>query len=210
MVDRGGRSVLILSVMLLLAASCGGESQTVANDESRTAQDDSSSTVASISNDDSSAEESSSLSTTAGSPTDRSSVTIGRPSGSSSSSSTTAGPSAGSSSTTTTSATPATNGGEPKMGSGPIDSGLQPFIDDAVGQLAASLSIPSSDITVQSARLVEWGDSSLGCPMPEMAYAQVVTAGSAIELIADVTTYWFHSGGTKGPFLCTSSLRVTV
>ena len=93
------------------------------------------------------------------------------------------------------------------MGTGEIDSGLQPFVNDAVGQLAGRLSISSSAVTVQSARLVQWNDSSIGCPEPGMQYLQVITDGSVIELVAGGTTYWFHSGGSKGPFLCDSPMR---
>ena len=49
---------------------------------------------------------------------------------------------------------------------GDIDPGLQPYIDIAVGDLAERLSADAADITVTSATLVVWPDSSLGCPAP--------------------------------------------
>jgi hypothetical protein len=101
-------------------------------------------------------------------------------------------------------------GGEPAIGSGPIDSGLQPYINDAVAQLTSTEGLAPSDITVQSARLVRWRDASAGCPEPGMQYLQVLTDGSAIELIAGGSTYWFHTGGRQGLFLCTSPLREAV
>lgn len=93
------------------------------------------------------------------------------------------------------------------VGPEPIDKGLQPFIDDAVNQLVETLGVASADITVQAARLVVWTDSSLGCPDPKMEYAQVPADGSVIELVVDGETYWFHSGGSRTPFPCTSALR---
>lgn len=97
---------------------------------------------------------------------------------------------------------------EAAIGSGEIDPGLKPFVDDAVGQLAETLAISKAQITVQSARLAQWGDSSLGCPEKGMEYLQVVMDGSAIELVVDGKSYWFHSGGSRTPFPCTSALRV--
>jgi hypothetical protein len=105
----------------------------------------------------------------------------------------------------------ATSGGagETATGDGPIDPGLRPFIDQAVAELVDEHGYAPGDITVQSARLVQWRTSAAGCPEPRMQYAQVVTDGSAIELVAGGETYWFHSGGRDGLVLCTSPLRET-
>lgn len=98
-------------------------------------------------------------------------------------------------------------GGEVTRGSGEIDEGLWPFVNDAVDQLMASESLTKADITVQSAKLVQWRDASAGCPQPGMQYAQVLTDGSVIELVANDKTFWYHSGGSRSPFPCTSKLR---
>ena len=98
-------------------------------------------------------------------------------------------------------------GEDPTIGTGTIDEGLWPFINDAVNQLTTSQSVAKTDVTVQSAKLVQWRDASAGCPEPDMQYAQVVTDGSVIELVVNDTTYWYHSGGSRGPFPCTSKLR---
>jgi hypothetical protein len=102
------------------------------------------------------------------------------------------------------------DGGGPLTGAGPIDSGLQPFIDSAVAQLVGEHGYAPGDITVESARLVQWGTAAAGCPQPRMQYAQVVTDGSAIELVAGGETYWFHTGSSDGLVLCTSPLREAV
>jgi len=92
-------------------------------------------------------------------------------------------------------------------GSGSIDPALQPFIDVAAADLSQRLGVARSDLTVESAVLTVWNDASLGCPNPKMQYAQIPTDGAAIELVAAGTTYWYHSGGTRGPFLCESAFR---
>jgi hypothetical protein len=85
---------------------------------------------------------------------------------------------------------------------GEIDPGLQPYIDIAVGDLAQRLSIDAAAITVTSAAVVVWPDSSLGCPAPGQQYAQVTTDGALILLSAADTEYPYHAGGSRGPFLC--------
>ncbi len=107
----------------------------------------------------------------------------------------------------TTVTLPAPGEGTPVKGSGPIDPALQPFIDVAAADLSDRLGIARTDITVQSAVLTVWSDTSLGCPNPKMQYAQILTDGAAIELVAAGSTYWYHSGGTRGPFLCESAFR---
>lgn len=91
---------------------------------------------------------------------------------------------------------------EPLYSEGDIDKGLKPFIDEAAADLAARLGVPASDITTHAAVLVIWPDASLGCPQPNMRYAQVSTDGSIIELSYSGSFYRYHTGGGRGPFLC--------
>jgi hypothetical protein len=114
--------------------------------------------------------------------------------------------------TTTSSATTTSESGDPNgspaVGAGPIDGGLQPFIDKAVASLAAAQSISASEITVESAQVVQWPDASAGCPQPGMQYAQVITDGSAIRLTIGGASYWYHTGGANTePARCTSPNR---
>ena len=83
-----------------------------------------------------------------------------------------------------------------------IDSGLQPYIEVAMADLAKRLSVAAAAVTVTSATLVEWPDSSLGCPAPGQLYAQVITDGALIVLAVDGTPYQYHAGGSRTPFLC--------
>ena len=51
-----------------------------------------------------------------------------------------------------------------------------PRIDD----LSKRTGLPKSDIKVVSVEAVQWPDTSLGCPQPDMMYAEVVTPGYRI------------------------------
>ena len=93
------------------------------------------------------------------------------------------------------------------MASQQIDPGLKPYTDLAVADLAQRLAIDPSAITVESATLVEWPDSSLGCPQPGMQYAQVQTDGSQFVLSAGGRQYRYHAGGSRQPFLCEATLK---
>ena len=111
---------------------------------------------------------------------------------------------------------PTTSAGEPQGSDttvyeqGDIDEGLRPFITEATDDLAARLAIDPADVDVLSAVLVTWPDASLGCPQPDMQYAQVVTDGSIIELGVgegdQLVVYRYHTGGSRGPFLCDQPL----
>ena len=91
---------------------------------------------------------------------------------------------------------------EPFYEAGNIDSGLQPFIDQAAADLAIKLGVDVGGITTHAAVLVVWPDASLGCPQPDMQYTQAQTDGSIIELELDGSIYRYHTGGARGPFIC--------
>ena len=91
---------------------------------------------------------------------------------------------------------------EPFYEAGDIDRGLQPFIDQAAADLAIELGVDVGEITTHAAVLVVWPDASLGCPQPDMQYAQAQTDGSIIELELDGSIYRYHTGGARGPFIC--------
>jgi hypothetical protein len=83
-----------------------------------------------------------------------------------------------------------------------LEPSLQRLVDQAADDLATRLSIDRSTIETVSAQYVTWPDKGLGCPQPGMVYLQVTVDGALIELAVDGTTYSYHSGGTKAPFLC--------
>lgn len=68
--------------------------------------------------------------------------------------------------------------------------------------LAARLDSDVSEITVASAEAVEWSDSSLGCPAPGYAYAQVITPGYQITLESSGEQYTYHTDLNGNFVLC--------
>lgn len=82
------------------------------------------------------------------------------------------------------------------------DPAMQPLVQIALEDLAARLGIPTGQIEVLEAEGVVWGDTSMGCPQPDMAYLQVPQDGSRILLSAAGQVYSYHSGGSRLPFLC--------
>ena len=66
-------------------------------------------------------------------------------------------------------------------------------LEAAQKELATRLGSPVADIHLVSVEPVEWPDTSLGCPKPGMAYAQVITPGFRLILGAGQATYEFHA-----------------
>lgn len=75
----------------------------------------------------------------------------------------------------------------------PIAPGSQTLIDRIKQDLAGRLAIPVEDIDLLEMSEVEWSDSSLDCPQPDMSYLQVITPGYRIILQANDTPYEYHS-----------------
>ncbi|MBK8048576.1 MAG: hypothetical protein IPK16_16530 [Anaerolineales bacterium] len=94
--------------------------------------------------------------------------------------------------------TPEPGGDDMASAPQPVD----PITTAAVADLAARLGVTPDQITVVSAEPVVWPDASLGCPQPDMMYAQVLQDGMRIVLSVDGKEYVYHSGETKAPFLC--------
>jgi len=75
----------------------------------------------------------------------------------------------------------------------PSDLALQGLIQKTKEDLAQRLSISTAQISLVEATEVEWSDSSLGCPQPDMAYLEVITPGYRILLQANTMLYEYHS-----------------
>lgn len=76
------------------------------------------------------------------------------------------------------------------------------FVATAKADLADRLNIDAGAIAVVSVQEVDWPDRSIGCPQPDMVYAQVITNGSRIILSHNGIAYHYHSAGTGDPFYC--------
>ena len=83
-----------------------------------------------------------------------------------------------------------------------IDPELRPLIALATTDLAARLHIDPNAIETLAAVAKTWPDKSVGCPQPGMLYNQVTVDGALIQLRAAGSTYSYHSGGSRPPFLC--------
>jgi hypothetical protein len=68
--------------------------------------------------------------------------------------------------------------------------------------LSDRLQIDQDSITVVEQNTVEWSDSSLGCPSPDMGYAQVITPGYLIALEAQGQRYEYHTDMQNRFVLC--------
>lgn len=68
--------------------------------------------------------------------------------------------------------------------------------------LARRLKLPVSEISVVSVEAVDWPDTSLGCPQPGMAYAQVITPGFRVVLEAAGQSYEYHTDQDSSVVLC--------
>ena len=87
------------------------------------------------------------------------------------------------------------------QGAGTMDSDQQELAALAINTLAAHLSVEPGEITLQSLSPVDWPDSSLGCPQPDMGYLQVITPGHRALLQHQDRTYQVHMAG-KRAFVC--------
>jgi hypothetical protein len=68
--------------------------------------------------------------------------------------------------------------------------------------LARRLDLSVSEVSLISVEAVDWPDTSLGCPQPGMAYAQVVTPGYLIVLEAEGQRYAYQTNRGDRVVLC--------
>ena len=87
-----------------------------------------------------------------------------------------------------------------------LPGGAETLVDLAKADLAQRLGVDLTAITLVSYEEVVWPDASLGCPHPDMLYKQVPQDGVRIVLAFEGTTYDYHVGGGRDPFLCEPTL----
>ncbi len=76
----------------------------------------------------------------------------------------------------------------------------------AVDTLSEKLSVGPESIEVVHVSIMDWPDSSLGCPRPGFEYLQVITRGSVVLLQADQKTYRVHIGNDQA-IVCETALK---
>jgi hypothetical protein len=63
----------------------------------------------------------------------------------------------------------------------------------ATDDLAKRLGLRPAAIRLVRVKPVDWPDTSLGCPKPDMVYAQVITPGFVVVLWAQGREYEYHT-----------------
>ncbi|CAG0991480.1 hypothetical protein ANAEL_02320 [Anaerolineales bacterium] len=88
----------------------------------------------------------------------------------------------------------------------PDDEGSQPAPREIVEKVKADLvkqfKVNADEIRVREARAVDWPDTSLGCPQPDMVYAQVITPGYWVLLEVEGKQYPYHTDRDGQIILC--------
>ena len=68
--------------------------------------------------------------------------------------------------------------------------------------LARRLGLRLTAIRPVRVQAVDWSDTSLGCPRPDMVYAQVITPGFVVILSAQGTEYEYHTDAGRFVVWC--------
>jgi hypothetical protein len=85
----------------------------------------------------------------------------------------------------------------------PVPPAAQGLVDRALRNLQQRMALGSTDeIRIVSVEALEWGDTSLDCPDPEMDYRSETTPGFLILLEAADRTYEYHADDAYSIILC--------
>mgnify|MGYP000120852429 CR=1 FL=1 len=72
----------------------------------------------------------------------------------------------------------------------------------ATEDLARRLGVRPAAIRPVRVQAVDWSDTSLGCPRPDMVYAQVITPGYVVILSAQGRDYEYHTDAGRFVVWC--------
>jgi hypothetical protein len=84
----------------------------------------------------------------------------------------------------------------------PTNPDLEALIEKAKADLAERLSVQTSQIKSIESKEVVWPDTSLGCPQPGMAYAQMLTPGYIIRLMYSGSEFEYHADIHSNTLYC--------
>lgn len=76
------------------------------------------------------------------------------------------------------------------------------LVAPAIQDLAVRLGVAPEAVDVVEVTEVDWPDASLGCPAPDMGYAQVITPGMQVILQSGGQSYAYHGRSPNDLFLC--------
>lgn len=87
-----------------------------------------------------------------------------------------------------------------------------PDLAELRAQVAQQMNLPATALTVVASEEVTWPDTSLGCPQPDMMYAQVLTPGWRVVFVdTDEREYQVHTTDNYKQFvICTPSPQATL
>lgn len=75
----------------------------------------------------------------------------------------------------------------------------------AIDAAASEADVTRNEVRVMSYEQREWPSTALGCPQPGFSYAQVVTPGYLVLLVADGIEFTYHTNLSTGVILCSRS-----
>ncbi len=79
---------------------------------------------------------------------------------------------------------------------------LRPLVEEARQDLIKRLNVSEEDIVLAKTVAINWPDSSLGCPQPDMVYMQVITPGYKVTFTVDGQFYNYHSDESSTIIYC--------
>ena len=79
---------------------------------------------------------------------------------------------------------------------------LRPLVEEARQDLIERLSVSEENIVLAKTVAMIWPDASLGCPQPDMVYAQVLTPGFKVTFNVDGQFYTYHSDEASTIIYC--------
>ena len=80
---------------------------------------------------------------------------------------------------------------------GEVPPGAEGVVQKATEDLARRVGTEIGAVRVERAEPRDWPDTSLGCPEPGRAYAQVITPGYRLVLVVGSQTYVYHTSSTE-------------
>ena len=93
------------------------------------------------------------------------------------------------------------------IGEANLDPDAQRAVNLAKNELVNLFGADFSSIELASYEPVTWNDTSLGCPQPDMGYAQMLVDGYKIQLQVCDMMFNFHGANGEDPFLCLNTLE---
>jgi hypothetical protein len=95
---------------------------------------------------------------------------------------------------------------EPGRPGDPLPAELNQMVLVLVEHLAEYADVSPLDVQSVSAEAVTWGNTALGCPEPDTAYAEVLVEGWQVTLKAEGKTYMYHTDRLARFVLCEDGL----